>query len=70
MNYSTYLYDQCNVRMCVMCHGLGFQERYNTMQVRPFCPATYRLPYQDISREKFPGVKLLLFFLILIFESV
>ena len=41
--------------MCLMCHRLGSQTRYNTAELRP------SLPYQDMTREKFLGVKLLLF---------
>ena len=44
--------------MCLMCHRLGSQTRYNTAELRP------SLPYQDKTREKSRGVTLLLFIIV------
>ena len=44
--------------MCLMCHRLGSQTRYNTAELRP------SLPYQDMTREKFLVVTLLLFIIV------
>ena len=42
--------------MCLMCHRLGSQTRYNTAELRP------SLPYQDMTREKFLGVTLAVYY--------